>query len=272
MDIDQPGDPTPICPPPSTRPKVLEVQGLSVAANGRRILKEVVFDVRQNQVYGLIGPSGVGKSTLLRCVNRLIDLQPEFRVEGDIVYEGDSIFSRRTDPDLLRMRIGMLFQQPVVFPKSIFENVLFGVKRVGDVPRKQWPEVAEESLREVALWDEVKDRLEESALELSVGQQQRLCLARALALQPHMLLMDEPTSALDPRSTRSIETLIQRLKEKHAVLIVTHNIDQARRITDWVGCLCFRDGCGQLVEDACCDRLLQQPTCQEVVEYLGLKK
>jgi phosphate transport system ATP-binding protein len=163
----------------------------------------------------------------------------------------------------------MLFQQPVVFPTSIAENVLFGAKRVKHLTRAEQAEVTESALREAALWEEVKDRLKTSALTLSVGQQQRLCLARALAIGPELILMDEPTSALDPKSTQAIEELILRLKTRHTIAIVTHNVAQARRVTDWIACLCVRDGAGEIVESACCDAVLDTPQCREVIDYLA---
>jgi phosphate transport system ATP-binding protein len=169
----------------------------------------------------------------------------------------------------LRARVGMLFQQPVVFPSSIGENVLFGAKRLRRINRTERHEIVESALREAALWDEVRDRLRASALTLSVGQQQRLCLARTLAVQPEVILMDEPTSALDPKSTQAIEDLIHRLKERRTIVLVTHNVAQARRVTDWLACICTRDGAGEIVESACCDAVLDNPQCREVIDYLS---
>lgn len=202
-------------------------------------------------------------------MNRLVDLSPGFRVSGDVWFEGRSIYAPGVDPDALRGRIGMLFQQPAVFPTSILRNVLFGVRHLSQVARRDWPAVAENALREAALWPEVKDRLHDSALRLSVGQQQRLCLARALATAPEVILMDEPTSALDPRATAAIEELIVRLKARHTIVLVTHNVNQARRVTDWLACVCVRDHTGELVESACCDAMLDNPRCQEVIDYLA---
>jgi phosphate transport system ATP-binding protein len=219
-------------------------------------------------VFGLIGPSGAGKSTLLRCLNRLNDLIPGLKVSGDVTLHGRSIHAPGTDVNALRAKVGMLFQQPVVFPASVAENVLFGAKRLRSLSRSDRVELIESALTEAALWDEMKDRLKTPALALSVGQQQRLCLARTLAVQPEVILMDEPTSALDPKSTQAIEELILRLKARHTIIIVTHNVAQARRITDWIACICQRDGAGQIVESACCDAVLSNPQCREVVEYL----
>ncbi|MDB5321280.1 MAG: pstB [Phycisphaerales bacterium] len=249
-------------------PPVLEVRGLTVTAGKRVILRNVNLSIAPRQVYGLIGASGSGKSTLLKCLNRMIDLTPGLVVDGDVLFHGRSIRDGTVRPDDLRAKIGMLFQQPVVFPKNIYQNVIFGIRHLGVTPRREWPEVAERALREAALWDEVKDRLREPALRLSVGQQQRLCLARTLASEPEIILMDEPTSALDPRSTQAIEELITRLKARHSIVLVTHNTGQARRVADWLACVCVNDGAGEVMEDACCDALLDNPTCQSVIEYL----
>jgi phosphate transport system ATP-binding protein len=193
---------------------VLQVRDVSVSAQGKLLLRTASFSVQANQVFGIIGPSGAGKSTLLRALNRLTDLIPGLRVTGDVRLRDESIYGSGVDVNALRGRIGMLFQQPVVFPASIEENVLFGAKRLRSLTRSARHEVVEAALREAALWDEVRDRLRSSALALSVGQQQRLCLARALAVEPEVILMDEPTSALDPKSTQAIEELILRLKAR----------------------------------------------------------
>ena len=259
------------CPPPANEAiaPILEARGLEVRAGGRPLIRNVSFAVRPGQVFGLIGPSGAGKTTLLRTLNRLTDLIPGLRVTGDALFHGASIFAPRVDVDALRAKIGMLFQQPVIFPASIADNVLFGAKRLQKLARIERAELVESALREAALWDETKDRLRTPATSLSVGQQQRLCLARALAVQPEIILMDEPTSSLDPKSTQAIEELIVRLKERHTIVIVTHNVAQARRITDWIACLCVRDGAGEIVESACCDAVLDNPQCREVIEYLA---
>ncbi|MGH8005934.1 MAG: phosphate ABC transporter ATP-binding protein [Candidatus Binatia bacterium] len=248
---------------------ILQVQRLTVKAGKREILRNVDLSVRPGQVFGIIGPSGAGKSTLLKCLNRLIDLTPGLRVDGDVRFHGHSIYCNGTDVDSLRARVGMLFQQPVVFPCSIFHNVIFGVRHLRRLSRKRLAETAEYALREAALWEEVKDRLHEPALRMSVGQQQRLCLARTLAVGSEVILMDEPTSALDPKATEAIEELIVRLKHRHAIVLVTHNISQARRVTDWLACVCVRDGAGEVVESACCDAMLGNPQCREAVEYLS---
>jgi len=225
---------------------VLVVRDLTVRSGPRTLLRNISFSVPPRCVFGLIGPSGAGKTTILKCMNRLIDLTPALSVTGDVLLHGHSIYARSVNPDDLRARVGMLFQQPAVFPRSIYQNVIFGVRHLGSVPRRRWPEVAEQALREAALWDEVKDRLREPAARLSVGQQQRLCLARTLASDPEVILMDEPTSALDPRSTQAIEDLLSRLKLRRTVVLVTHNIPQARRVTDRLACLCVTDGVGEV--------------------------
>ena len=246
----------------------MTARGLSVHAGSSALLRNVQLDIQRGQVFGIIGPSGAGKSTLLRALNRLSDLIPGIRVSGDVRLHGESIYAPGVDVNALRARIGMLFQQPVVFPASIADNVLFGARRLRRMSRGGQHDTTEQALREAALWDEVKGRLRESALSLSVGQQQRLCLARALAVQPEVILMDEPTSALDPKSTQAIEDLIVRLKKRHTIVLVTHNVAQARRVTDWLACVCIRDGAGEIVESACCDAVLGNPQCREVIDYL----
>ena len=258
--------PSTVCVTPET---ILHSKELSVLAGDRALLRNVNFNLQRHEVLAIIGPSGAGKSTLLKCLNRLIDLTPNLRVTGAVEFHGENIFERRTDADALRARIGMLFQQPVVFPKSIYENVLFGVRHLGVVPRRRWPEIATRALGEAALWNEVKDRLDESALRLSVGQQQRLCLARTLAVNPEVILMDEPTSALDPKSTEAIEELILRLREKRTLVVVTHNLNQARRVARRVACICVRDGTGELGEIGGVDEVFNRPQCAEVAAYIS---
>jgi phosphate transport system ATP-binding protein len=250
---------------------ILEALNVAVYAAGKTLLRDVSFAVRPGQIFGLIGPSGAGKSTLLRCLNRLNDLVPGLRVEGDVRLHDTSIYAPDTDVNALRAQVGMLFQQPVIFPTSVAENVLFGAKRLRRLSRDECAELIESALTQAALWEEVKDRLRTPAHELSVGQQQRLSLARTLAVQPEIILMDEPTSALDPRSTQAIEDLIIGLKARHTIVIVTHNIAQARRIADWIACVCVRNGVGEIVESACCDSVLDNPQCREVIDYLSLR-
>ncbi|MGH8019693.1 MAG: phosphate ABC transporter ATP-binding protein [Opitutaceae bacterium] len=248
---------------------VLEAKRLRVSTRAREVLRDVSLRIQSRQIFTVIGPSGAGKTTLLRCLNRLVDLTPGLRVDGEVLFRGASIRAPDTDVDALRARMGMLFQQPVVFPMSIERNAVFGVRHLARVGRSERSAIAERALREAALWDEVKDRLHEPALRLSAGQQQRLCLARTLAVEPEVILMDEPTSALDPKSAEAIEDLILRLKERRSIVLVTHNLAQARRVSDWVACLCVRDGAGEMIESACCDALFSNPRCREVAEFLG---
>ncbi len=244
----------PVKPPASAEP-IISTRALTVRAGEREILRNVNLSIQPRQVFGIIGPSGAGKTTLLKCLNRLIELTPGLRVSGDVRFHQDSIYAASVDVDALRARIGILFQQPVVFPTSILQNVIFGTRHLGKVPRKDLPDIAERALREAALWNEVKDRLRESALRLSVGQQQRLCIARTLAVNPEVVLMDEPTSALDPKSTEAIEELILQFKHRRTIVLVTHNFAQARRVTYQVACIVVRDGAGELIDCAPSDEL-----------------
>ena len=253
----------------SRPPPILEVRGLSIFAGAKALIRDVSFAVRPGEVFGIIGPSGAGKSTLLRALNRLTDMISGLRVCGEMLLHGESIHAPGVDANAHRAKVGMLFQQPVVFPASVAENVLFGARRLRKLSRAESAGLVESALREAALWDEVHDRLRAPATSLSVGQQQRLCLARALAVEPEVILMDEPTSALDPKSTQAIEELIVRLTERHTIIIVTHNVAQARRVTDWIACICVREGAGEIVESACCDAVLDNPQCREVIEYLA---
>ncbi|WKT83753.1 MULTISPECIES: phosphate ABC transporter ATP-binding protein PstB [unclassified Thermosynechococcus] len=216
---------------PKPTPKVvLQVQNASIFYGSFRAVRDVTMDIYANEVTALIGPSGCGKSTLLRCFNRMNDLVPGARVEGKITYHGKDLYAKEVDPVEVRRRIGMVFQKPNPFPKSIYDNVAFGArvnKYKGDLG-----ELVETALRQAALWDEVKDKLKESGLSLSGGQQQRLCIARAIATKPEVILMDEPCSALDPISTLKVEELIHELKQNYTIVIVTHNMQQATRVSD----------------------------------------
>lgn len=256
--------------PEAISPAVIETRELGVRIGSRTILHRVNLSIRPGQVFGVIGPSGAGKSTLLKCLNRLIDLTPGASVSGDVRFRGQPVYGPGASPaDDLRVRIGMLFQQPVVFPTSVFNNVVFGLRHLRMMRRRDLPSAAEAALRSAALWDEVKDRLSEPAQKLSVGQQQRLCLARVLSMRPEVILMDEPTSALDPRSTEAIEQLISGLKQRHTIVLVTHNLAQARRVADWLACVCLtEDGAGTVVESSCCDQMLENPLCREAIDYL----
>lgn len=217
---------------PRTDIPLIETRTLCVLAGSRPILNAGNISIAAGACVGILGPSGAGKSTLLKCLNRLVDLTPGLRLEGDVRFHGRSILAPETDVDGLRERVGMLFQQPAVFPSSIRKNVLFGVRHLGRVAKADWPALTERSLREASLWDEVKDRLDEPALRLSVGQQQRLCLARTLAVGPEVILLDEPTSALDPRSTAAVEDSLLGLKGHRTLVLVTHQPAQAARVCD----------------------------------------
>ncbi|MPY92071.1 MAG: phosphate ABC transporter ATP-binding protein [Acidimicrobiia bacterium] len=219
-------------PRPADLETVLDVQDLSVYYGAFRAVRNVTLPVPNNQIVAMIGPSGCGKSTVLRCFNRMNDLIEGARVEGTVAYHGVDLYDRRVDPVEVRRRIGMVFQKPNPFPKSIYDNIVFGPKIAG-VKKSQFDEIVETSLRKAALWEEVRGRLQASALGLSGGQQQRLCIARAIASSPDVLLMDEPCSALDPIATGRIEDLMQELKDEYAIVIVTHNMQQAARVSDY---------------------------------------
>ncbi len=212
------------------RDKVFTVEGLSVDYSGNKALSNVTMNVHKNTVTAFIGPSGCGKSTYIRCFNRMNDLIPGARIHGTIQYHGSDLYGREVDPVEVRRRIGMVFQKPNPFPKSIYDNVAFGPRVLG--MKTELDERIEGCLRKAALWDEVKDRLKESALGLSGGQQQRLCIARALATEPDVILMDEPASALDPIATARIEDLMHELKTDYTIIVVTHNMQQAARVAD----------------------------------------
>ena len=227
--------------PPET---IIETRGLNLWYGQCQALKEITIPILANRVTALIGPSGCGKSTLLRCFNRMNDLVPDCRIEGSIRYHGDEITGPAYDVVELRKRVGMVFQKPNPFPKSVYENVAYGPRVHGEKDRGALDAVVERSLRRAALWDEVKDRLGDSALGLSGGQQQRICIARTLAVEPDVILMDEPCSALDPIATAKIENLIDDLKQHYTVIIVTHNMQQAARVSDCTGFMYL----GELIE------------------------
>ncbi len=216
---------------PETAAKV-RVRDLNVYYGSNHAIRDASLDIEQNQVTALIGPSGCGKSTFIRAINRLHDLTPSARVTGTVELDGVDIYSRDVDPIVMRRRVGMVFQRPNPFPKSIFENVAYGLRVNGERDAATIAETVETSLRSAALWDEVKDRLSESGVALSGGQQQRLCIARVLALRPEVILMDEPASALDPIATVKIEELIAQLRQGYTVVIVTHSMAQAGRVSD----------------------------------------
>jgi phosphate transport system ATP-binding protein len=240
----------------------LEARDLSVFYGSSQAVKGVSIKVPDRKVVAFIGPSGCGKSTLLRCFNRMNDLVPGARVEGQALFQGRNLYEAGTDPVDVRRRIGMVFQKPNPFPKSIYDNIAFGARINGY--RDNMDELVERSLRQAALWEEVKDRLNSSALALSGGQQQRLCIARALAVEPEVLLMDEPASALDPIATQKIEELIYELKQDYTVVIVTHNMQQAARVSDYTAFLYM----GDLIEYGPTDRLFTNPREERTEAYI----
>jgi len=242
---------------------IIESRNLSVYYGDERALKDVSMEIPEKRVTAIIGPSGCGKSTFLRCINRMNDLIDAARVEGDLYFEGHDVYSPDVDPVALRRRIGMVFQHPNPFPKSIYDNVAYGLKIQGRTDNLD--EKVEKALRRSALWDEVKDKLDKSALDLSGGQQQRLCIARAIAVDPDVILMDEPASALDPIATSQIEDLIDELAEDYTVVIVTHNMQQAARISDRTAV--FLTG-GELVEYDETDKIFENPESQKVEDYI----
>ncbi len=227
-------------------------------------LNDICLEIPENQVTALIGPSGCGKSTYLRCLNRMNDLIARTRTEGTILLDGNNILDPNQDVVSLRSRVGMVFQKPNPFPKSIFENVAYGLRVNGVRDRAYIADKVEESLKQAALWDEVKDRISESALGLSGGQQQRLCIARALAVSPEVLLMDEPASALDPISTQKIEELIHELKTSYTIIIVTHNMQQAARVSDITAFFYV----GKLIEVGETDTIFTRPGIKQTEDYI----
>lgn len=244
---------------------ILSVRGLSLSYDGRQwVLHEISLDIPRHQVTAFIGPSGCGKSTLLRCFNRLNDLIDGVRIRGTITLDGMDIYDPKLDVTALRKRVGMVFQKSNPFPKSIYDNVAYGPRLAGTRGRNQLDEIVERSLRAAALWDEVKDRLGDNALSLSGGQQQRLCIARALAVEPEVLLMDEPCSALDPIATAKIEALMHDLKGRYTIVVVTHNMQQAARVSDFTAFLYL----GRLVEYGPTDKIFTNPDQKETEDYI----
>jgi len=233
-----------------------------------RAVKDVSIDIRPQEITALIGPSGCGKSTLLRTINRMNDLIPGIRVEGEVLYHGVNVYGKDVDPVEVRRRIGMVFQKPNPFPKSIYDNIAFGPRVVGY--RGNMDELVESSLRRAAIWDEVKDKLKQSGLALSGGQQQRLCIARAIATEPDVILMDEPCSALDPRSTLQIEELMAELKKNYTIVIVTHNMQQASRASDRTAFMTMADDrAGYVVEQGETMEIFTNPKHQLTEDYVS---
>ncbi|MCO4322707.1 phosphate ABC transporter ATP-binding protein PstB [Aliidiomarina sp. Y6] len=241
-----------------------EVRNLRLKYGKDEALKGISLQIPKNKVTAFIGPSGCGKSTLLRCFNRMNDLVDNCTVEGEVLLDGENVYAPKVDVSELRRRVGMVFQKPNPFPKSIYENVAYGLRLQGVNDRRTLAEVVESSLRGAALWDEVKDRLNDNAFGLSGGQQQRLVIARAIAIEPEVLLLDEPASALDPISTLKIEELIDELKDKYTIAIVTHNMQQAARVSDFTAFLYM----GELVEHADTNVLFTTPGSKQTEDYI----
>ena len=243
---------------------IITVKDMCLWYGDHQALNNVNIEIPEKSITAFIGPSGCGKSTFLKTLNRMNDLIPGVKITGDIRYEGTDIFSREVDVNNLRKEIGMVFQKPNPFPMSIYDNVAYGPRTHGITNRVQLDEIVEQALRDAAIWDEVKDRLKKNALGMSGGQQQRLCIARALAVQPKILLMDEPTSALDPISTSRIEELVMELKEKYTIVMVTHNMQQAVRVSDYTAFFLL----GELVEFGKTDDIFSQPRDQRTEDYI----
>ena len=243
---------------------IMTVQGLDLWYGDHQALHDISMNIPEKSITALIGPSGCGKSTFLKTLNRMNDLIPGVKITGDVRYRDQDIFAPGTDVNELRREIGMVFQKPNPFPMSIYDNIAYGPRTHGIKNRARLDEIVEKSLRGVAIWDEVKDRLKKNALGLSGGQQQRLCIARALAVEPEVLLMDEPTSALDPISTSKIEELAMQLKEQYTIVIVTHNMQQAVRISDRTAFFLL----GELVECGDTQQLFSQPQDKRTEDYI----
>ena len=246
---------------------ILETRGLAVWYSDFQALRDISLTVPGRRISAIIGPSGCGKSTLLRCFNRMNDLIRGFRVEGELLFEGQNIHAKGIDPVEVRRRIGMVFQKPNPFPKSVYENVAFGARVNGYVGKLD--EIVERALRQAALWDEVKDKLRRNALTLSGGQQQRLCIARALAIEPEVILMDEPCSALDPVATLKIEDLMRELAGSYAIVIVTHNMQQAARVADYTAVMMMaEDRAGEMIEHGPTRDIFTNPKEKRTEDYI----
>lgn len=243
---------------------IITVKDLCLWYSEHRALKNININIPENNITALIGPSGCGKSTFLKTLNRMNDLVPGVRITGEVKYRGRDIFSKSVDVNMLRKEVGMVFQKPNPFPMSIYDNIAYGPRTHGIKNKVQLDEIVENALRGAAIWDEVKDRLKKNALGMSGGQQQRLCIARALAVEPKVLLMDEPTSALDPISTSKIEELVTELKNKYTIVMVTHNMQQAVRVSDYTAFFLL----GELVEYGRTDGIFSQPNDKRTEDYI----
>ena len=242
----------------------ISVRALDLYYGENHALKDVNMDIKEKAITAFIGPSGCGKSTFLKTLNRMNDLVDSVRIQGDVIIDGENIYGKEIDTTLLRKKVGMVFQQPNPFPMSIYDNVAYGPRVHGIKDKKTLDKIVEDSLRGAAIWDEVKDRLKKSALGLSGGQQQRICIARALAVEPEILLMDEPTSALDPISTTKIEDLMEELKKKYTVVVVTHNMQQAVRVSDYTAFFLV----GEMVEFGTTKQIFSYPKDKRTEDYI----
>ncbi len=252
-----------------TSPYALEINNINIFYGDFQAVTNVSMKVQRNKITALIGPSGCGKSSLLRSLNRMNDLIPDARVQGEVLFQGQNLYAPFIDPVEVRRRIGMVFQKPNPFPKSIFDNVAFGPRVQGVRSKAQLEEIVERSLRQAALWDEVKDKLKKSGLALSGGQQQRLCIARAIAIEPEILLMDEPCSALDPIATLRIEELMRELQSEYTITIVTHNMQQAARVSDYTAFMMVNEHrSGELVEFDLTERIFTNPSDTRTEDYV----
>ena len=255
-----------------TRETVFELKDVAVSYDGKPAVRDISFDVYKHNITALIGPSGCGKTTLIRCFNRLNDLIPSAKVEGELLYHGEDLYGPKVDPVQARKLIGMVFQKPNPFPKSIYDNIAFGPRTIG--MKGNMDEIVERALRRGALWDEVKDRLGDNAYGLSGGQQQRLCIARCIAVEPDVILMDEPCSALDPISTGKIEDLMLELKDDYSIVIVTHNMQQAARISDMTAFLIVeldateQSRWGRIVEYDDTEKIFTNPSDRRTEDYV----
>lgn len=243
---------------------IITVKDLCLWYGSHKALKDINIDILPKSITALIGPSGCGKSTFVKTLNRMNDLIPDVKITGEIRYKGNNIFEPAVDVNELRREIGMVFQKPNPFPMSVYDNIAYGPRTHGIKNKAKLDDIVERSLRDAAIWDEVKDRLKKNALGLSGGQQQRLCIARALAVEPEIILMDEPTSALDPISTSKIEDLCSELKEKYTIVMVTHNMQQAVRISDRTAFFLL----GELIECDSTDKLFSQPEDKRTEDYI----
>ncbi|WP_425541678.1 phosphate ABC transporter ATP-binding protein PstB [Alkalibacterium iburiense] len=243
----------------------IKVEDLKLWYGDFRALHGVDLDINRNEITAFIGPSGCGKSTFIKTLNRMNDLVPNCRIEGTVELDGKDIYSKKTDLNNLRKNVGMVFQQPNPFPKSIYDNIAYGPRTHGIKKKNELDEIVERSLKQAAIWDEVKDHLDRNALSISGGQQQRICIARALAVEPEVLLMDEPTSALDPISTAKIEELVSQLKEDYTIVMVTHNMQQASRISDRTAFFLN----GHIIESDVTRKIFTNPSEQETENYIS---